>query len=129
MVSWQGALGVRAYTIARRNGLLSGLFVAIAFISAVPGGGNRIRIIGPAEEGGRFERNTGIYGRVAPRELRRFPTISHGVLSLQGAVKRWIGGQFFEPIRAPDTIGATSCMKHSIDWRSWSKLRLPWKLI
>jgi putative ABC transport system substrate-binding protein len=35
------------------------------------------------------------FARVAPRELRRFPTISHGVLSLQGAVKRWIGGQFF----------------------------------
>jgi hypothetical protein len=40
MVSWQGASGVRAYTIAsRRNGLLSGLFVPIAFISAVPSGG------------------------------------------------------------------------------------------
>jgi hypothetical protein len=58
-----------------------------------------------------------------------FSTISDGVLSLQGAVKRWIGGQFFEPIRSPDTIGATSCMKHSIDWSSWSRLRLPWKLI
>ncbi len=46
-----------------------------------------------------------------------------------GTVKRWIGGQFFEPVRSPDTLGATSRMKHSIDWRSWSRLRLPWKLI
>jgi hypothetical protein len=27
-------------------------------------------------------------------------------------------GQFFEPIRSPDTVGATSSMKHSIDWSS-----------
>jgi aminoglycoside phosphotransferase (APT) family kinase protein len=40
-------------------------------------------------------------------------------------ILKLIGGQFFEPIRSPDTIGATSCMKHSIDWSSWSRLRLP----
>ena len=51
--------------------------------------------------------------------------ICHGILSLQGAVMCWIGGQFFVLIRSPATIGATSCMKHSIDWRSWSRLRLP----
>ena len=81
--------------------------------------------------GGRFEGNTGIYGRMARGAARTqaLPTICHGILSPQGTVKRWIGGQFFEPVRSPDTLGATSCMKHSIDWRSWSRLRLPWKLI
>ena len=58
-----------------------------------------------------------------------FSSHALGRRSLQEAVKRSIGGQFFEPIRSPDTIGATSCMKHSIDWRSWSRSRLPWKLI
>ena len=54
-----------------------------------------------------------------------------GILSLQERKKARVRGQLFEPIRSPDTIGATSCMKHSIDWRSWSRLRLPlpWKLI
>jgi len=67
---------------------------------------------------------------VAPTSQQHIvPTICHGILSPHGTVKRWIGGQFFEPVRSPDTLGATSRMKHSIDWRSWSRLRLPWKLI
>jgi hypothetical protein len=81
--------------------------------------------------GGRFEGNTGIHGRMARGAARTqaLPKICHGILSLQGTVKRWIGGQFFEPVRSPDTLGATSRMKHSIDRRSWPRLRLPWRLI
>ena len=77
--------------------------------------------------GGRFERNAG--DGAWRRANSGLPAISDGILSLHKVVKRWMGGQSFEPIRSPDTVGATSRMKHSIDWRSWSRLRLPWKLI
>ena len=63
--------------------------------------------------------NTGRYGRTArgwSENLRPLPTISLCILHSKRAVKGGIGGQFFEPIGSSDTIGATSCMKHSIDW-------------
>ena len=46
-----------------------------------------------------------------------------------GSREARIGGQFFEPSSWPETTGATSRIKHSIESRSWSRLRLPWKLI
>ena len=68
------------------------------------------------------------HGAWRSENLRPFPP-SLSVFSAPGSRKALDRGQSFEPIRSPDTIGATSRMKHSIDWRSWSRLRLPWKLI